>query len=1265
MVAWWAGEGNANDVLGGNNGTLQSGVTFSRGEVGQGFNLDGTSSSYVFVPASTSLNVGAGHGLTIEAWIVPTSNSSSGSPIVEYSAPHGPYGVHMWVSGSDQLFVNLVDTTGNNHFIVSDNGTININVIQHVALTYDTSDGTNGVATLYINGVVASGPMDLGVFTPKTDVDVYLGARVSAGDRFQGIEDEVQIFSRALSSTEIQTVYNAGSEGICGGPPHAPAPSPTPPPHGGLSTTVFMVNERDSPTANIVDNILRFEALQAGAPADLIVRVQATTTPGTESSWNDLPNGSNGYMTLDKTAKEFVLNSTNYPLQNGVYFRALSSAPGYPDSISNNVGPFDLAASTPHLGPTTLYLGTTGTGAAIKFRVTETSPPAGIVLRIQATTTPHIEASWADLSDGNSGHMLPYSDPTQFYLDSNSYPPGDAVYFRAVATASGHIDSLSNAIGVTGVAVGDPPHVDVLPPLPEAGSGSGLDPDHPFVVSLGTLRFGAQASTSNSRQIKTVGVIYDGAVLDHAENGATSIITQYTTNVAGDHIIKAFARDDLGIIGYADAVYIRIAPSGGRVLTMTGSGNWNDANNWSDGLGNNGVPGPNDFAIVGSASASITQDVLVYAVSLNGGSISGAGGQLDVTGHFSITGGQLRNLTAIVGPDGTLVIDSDSDVPVSGALVNLGTFKLAGRGSLVPLPKSNGSVIGKQSVGSPGMQPYGFLDGVLTAIRNFGNWVFHRPSVPPRPPQPPPANPRAVEHSRVVVASSFENHGKIINSDGAGFVGHDGGSITSQDGAGIVSHDGGTLIGHDGASLINSDGASVISNDGGSLIGEDGASLISEHGAGIIIPGSAAEGSSSSSRLSDATATAAPTGFVQASGETDLTNIVLVAPVSLQGGVLSGTGVIYGNVTNNGGFISPGHSAGSITISGDYTQGAQGTLIIENGGPAPTQYDQLQVTGNATLNGKLDVRTINGYTPDSADTFSPLGYTSVSGSFSSVSSNAQLSFGSDGATATINPNLIQPTSGQPLNISTRMKVLSGDNVLIAGFIVKGSSGSSKKVLIRGIGPSLSNVGISGTLSDPLLELHQPDGSVVTNDNWQDGDVSQIPNGFAPGDPRESVIVATLTPGNYTAIVKGAHGETGIGLAEVYDLDSSSAAKLANISTRGFIDTGDNVMIGGFIIGGTEPATILVRAIGPTLTTFGVQGALDDPMLELHDANGSSISNDNWRETQENEITATTIPPGNDREPAILATLVPGAYTAVVRGKNNTTGIGLVEAYNLQ
>ncbi len=485
---------------------------------------------------------------------------------------------------------------------------------------------------------------------------------------------------------------------------------------------------------------------------------------------------------------------------------------------------------------------------------------------------------------------------------------------------------------------------------------------------------------------------------------------------------------------------------------------------------------------------------------------------------------------------------------------------------------------------------------------------------------------------------------------------------------GLISHDGGSLISHDGGSLISHDGGSLISHDGGSIISEHGAGLVSAGGGNIVSQGGGntlSQGGRNIAQLPNGSAAAPTGGFTQTAGETNLNLIQITGPVTINGGVLSGTGIIAGDLTLNGGFISPGHSAGIVAVTGNYTQSMQGTLIVENGGPNQNQFDQLQVGGAASLDGNLEIRTINGYQPATADTFSPLGYSSVTGSFAAISSNAQVTLNPTGLVSSVDITKSQPTTGQPLNIATRMSVLSGDNALIAGFIVTGPSGSTKKVLIRGIGPSLANFGVSGTLSDPLLELHKSDGSVVTNDNWQQGDTSQIPSGFAPSDPRESVVVATLTPGNYSAVLKGAHGETGIGLAEVYDLDSASAAQLANISTRGFVNTGDNVMIGGFIVGGTEPAKVLVRAIGPSLIPFGVQGALTATTLELHDANGAVISNEGWRNTQEADIIATTIPPGNDNEAAILATLVPGNYTAVVRGRNNTTGIGLVEAYNLQ
>ena len=521
----------------------------------------------------------------------------------------------------------------------------------------------------------------------------------------------------------------------------------------------------------------------------------------------------------------------------------------------------------------------------------------------------------------------------------------------------------------------------------------------------------------------------------------------------------------------------------------------------------------------------------------------------------------------------------------------------------------------------------------------------------------------------MIAAQQVSNSGLIsgnvsllIGQDGAGIVSHDGGTVISNDGGSIVSHDGGTIIGEHSSGLIGEDGSSLLSERGNGLIGQDGAGLLSEGGLGLVSQDGAANQSHSSTSVKAASASA---GFMQTGGETDLTHVLILGPATINGGSLTGSGFVVGDVTNNS-FISPGHSAGGISVIGNYTQGAQGTLIVENGGAAPNQYDHLQVQGVASLGGKLDIRDINGYTPSTLDTFSPLGFNSATGSFSSVSSNAQVTVTANGLLTSVDPSVPGPKPGQPLNIATRLQIQSGDNVLIAGFIITGPAGSTKKVLIRGIGPSLANFGVAGTIPDPLLELHNPDGSVVTNDNWQEAsNAADIPAGFAPGNSLESAIYTTLSPGAYTAIVKGAHNEAGIGLAEVYDFDTASTAKLSNIATRGFVNTGDNAMIGGFIVGGTEPAKILVRAIGPSLTQFGLQGALQATTLELHDSNGSVISNEGWRSTQESEIQATTIPPSNDNEAAILATLAPGNYTAVVRGKNDTTGIAVVEAYNLQ
>jgi len=174
-------------------------------------------------------------------------------------------------------------------------------------------------------------------------------------------------------------------------------------------------------------------------------------------------------------------------------------------------------------------------------------------------------------------------------------------------------------------------------------------------------------------------------------------------------------------------------------------------------------------------------------------------------------------------------------------------------------------------------------------------------------------------------------------------------------------------------------------------------------------------------------------------------------------------------------------------------------------------------------------------------------------------------------------------------------------------------------------------------------------------------------GLAPTNDLESAIIATLDPSLYTAIVNGKDGRTGVGLVEAYDLDQSAASQLGNLSTRGFVDTGNNVMIGGFILGPDEAqnANVLVRAIGPSLTAFGVTDALADPVLELHDVNGMLLkSNNDWKESQQAEIEATGLQPSNDLESAILMTLSPGGYTAVVAGSGDSTGVALVEIYRL-
>jgi hypothetical protein len=276
------------------------------------------------------------------------------------------------------------------------------------------------------------------------------------------------------------------------------------------------------------------------------------------------------------------------------------------------------------------------------------------------------------------------------------------------------------------------------------------------------------------------------------------------------------------------------------------------------------------------------------------------------------------------------------------------------------------------------------------------------------------------------------------------------------------------------------------------------------------------------------------------------------------------------------------------------------------------------------------------------------------------------------ATATPTPTPTPTPSGTPanvqlLNISGRLLAQVSDKVGIGGFIIQGSD--FKRVIVRALGPSLKVNGkpVPGALQDPVVELHDNSGGVITNDNWrstQENDIQQT--GLAPSDNRESAILTTLRRGDYTAIIRGADGGMGVGLVEIYDLQSNNAAELGNLSVRADVRADDNVLIDGLIIRGGAPKRVLLRALGPSLHNSGISGELQDPILELHDGNGNLMTrNDNWKQASNaGDIQATGLAPTDERESAILMTLTAGNYTAVVSGPNQTTGIALAEAYKL-
>jgi hypothetical protein len=379
------------------------------------------------------------------------------------------------------------------------------------------------------------------------------------------------------------------------------------------------------------------------------------------------------------------------------------------------------------------------------------------------------------------------------------------------------------------------------------------------------------------------------------------------------------------------------------------------------------------------------------------------------------------------------------------------------------------------------------------------------------------------------------------------------------------------------------------------------------------------------------------------------------------------------NGTDNDGAPGPTVEVGS-TVTFTYVVTNTGNVpltnvaVVDDNGTAADTADDFNPTftgGDTNGNGFLDSNETWTYTATSIATTGQ--YTNVGkatglpsdGSPAVSESNSDNYFGH--ATPTPTP------PAQSLNISTRLRVETGDNVLIGGFIVTGTQ--PKRIIIRAIGPSLP---VSDTLADPLLEVYDGAGQLLaSNDNWVDSADKQaiIDSTIPPSSDFEAAVIGNAVPGRYTAIVRGVNESTGVGLIEVYDLDTTVDSQLANISTRGLVQTGDKVMIGGFILGGSAGETRLaLRGIGPSLAQAGVANVLADPTLDLRDSNGTQLQfNDNWTDdpTQAAQLAANGLAPSNTFEAGIFTTLPPGPFTVILSGKDGGIGVGLVEVYNLK
>jgi len=702
-----------------------------------------------------------------------------------------------------------------------------------------------------------------------------------------------------------------------------------------------------------------------------------------------------------------------------------------------------------------------------------------------------------------------------------------------------------------------------------------------------------------------------------------------------------------------------------------------------------GVCGTADCTLreaINAANAASGADTITFAANVTG-TITLTQGELSITKAMTITGPGARvlavdaNLASRVFAIGSVIVNI-SDLTLTrgqlGGLPQGGAIFSAANMTLTRCTISHSSVIGDAVVGSPGN------DGFGGGIYNSGTLTLVGCTV----------------SDNSALGGSFSTTGNSVDTGGTGRGGgiYNVGTLTLQNCTFSANTAQGGRGGHN--PLLGSGHGGNGGNGFGGAVGDANKLTVTNC---TLSANSAVHGLGGTGKTNGVDGTGEGGGIYRSSTSSSMVGNALIAGNT---GADGGPDV-FGSFTSKGfnligktdggtGFTATGDKTGTVASPLDPKLGSLAnysgptdTMALLTGSPAIDAGNDATAPATdqrgAPRVGQSDIGAyefggaLPTPTPTPIPTATPTPNPTPTATPISVPTSTPTPTPIPTTTPSPNPTPT-PTPGSLGNISTRLQVGTGNNVLFAGFIIQGSG--SKTVLIRSAGPSLTSFGLPGALSDPRLELHDANNTIGINDDWQttqlggvitSDQVAAIQNsGAVPLDPAEPAIIATLPAGGYTAIVQGVGGTQGIATVEVYDLSPNNGATLANISTRGFIQTGDNVMIGGFIVVG-QSSKVLIRATGPSLIPFGINNALANPRIELHDANGALAGNDDWQTTQLGGIITSDqsaaiqnsgLAPGNPAESAIIATLAPGAYTAIAQGVNGGTGVGLVEVFAL-